>query len=73
MMAFAISSNVALRSLNEASATARGIPYTTHEDSDSVTIRPPCALMCAEPSRPSVPIPVMTTPSTRDPKTSAAE
>ena len=43
------------------------MPYTTQDDSASVTIAPPCALMCAAPSRPSLPIPVMTTPSTRPP------
>ena len=66
-------SRLALASLSPASTTERGIPYTTQLSSDSVRMRPPAALIQADPSRPSDPMPVMTTPSTRPPYTSAAE
>src|SRR5678815_23050 len=67
MMLDAISVSGADRSLTQASTTARGIPYTTHDDSASVRICPPVALMYADPITPSSPIPVITTPSTRAP------
>ena len=54
-------------SLSPASTTERGMPYTTQVSSASVRIQPPCALIHAAPSRPSLPMPVMTTPSIRAP------
>ena len=55
-------SNGTASSLRPASATARGIPYTTHVSSASVRIAPPRALIQPAPSSPSLPIPVMSTP-----------
>ena len=60
-------------SLSPASTTDRGIPYTMHVSSASVSTAPPRALIQAAPSRPSAPIPVITTAKTRSPKTSAAD
>ena len=73
MIATAIRSRGTLASLNPASITERGIPYTTHVASASVSTVPPRALIQAAPSRPSAPIPVITTPSVRAPNTLAAE
>src|SRR6185436_7496347 len=66
-MASAIWSSLTSASLRPASTIDRGMPYTTQLASDSVSTVPPLALIQAEPSRPSDPIPVITMPSTRDP------
>src|SRR3954464_10512863 len=58
-------------SLNPASTIDRGMPYTTQLCSASVITVPPFALIQAAPSRPSAPMPVITSPSTRAPNTSA--
>ena len=63
MMAAVIRSSGTASSLSPASTTERGIPYTTHVSSASVRIAPPRALIQAAPSRPSAPIPVITTPA----------
>ena len=72
-MAAAISPMGIRRSVRPASASARGIPYTTQVDSASARTVPPWALMALAPSSPSRPIPVSTTPMARGPKTAASD
>ena len=54
MIAAANRSSGTASSLSPASTTDRGIPYTTHVSSASVSTAPPRALIHAAPSRPSV-------------------